>query len=361
MDTYKKIRKKLESLSEAEQFLQEYYHACQNPITQMQFLKNGGNQTFLSYFPLRLKNQKGIEGGLETITDTSVYEMNECLVYKEEKLNHDILINKHPCYLPKFFHKHDFFELLFVLKGEFCHEIDGQRETIQEGNLVFIAPENVHALSVFDESVVMTIYIRRSTFELAFFNLLRKENVLSLFFLESLYSRKKISHLIMDTDKDQEIKQSIIEMYAEASTNDYYSDQILLSMFNLLIFKLARNYGQNIRIPSSGKESDSKIDEILQYIYENYQTVSLNSTAEHFHYSPAYCSRLIRSHTDTTFSSIVKNAKLGTAQSILKNTKMTVEELALHIGYESKQAFIKAFQKETGMTPAAYRNARNCH
>lgn len=47
-------------------------------------------------------------------------------------------------------HTHRFFELFFVLKGKAIHHINGEREILSQGDLVFIRPEDVHYYSFVD-------------------------------------------------------------------------------------------------------------------------------------------------------------------------------------------------------------------
>ena len=41
-------------------------------------------------------------------------------------------------------HCHDFFEIFLITKGEALHKINDKQETIKEGDLVFIRPNDTH-------------------------------------------------------------------------------------------------------------------------------------------------------------------------------------------------------------------------
>ena len=47
--------------------------------------------------------------------------------------------------------------------------------------------------------------------------------------------------------------------------------------------------------------------------------------------------------------------RMERAQAMLKNTSLTAAAIAQAIGYESDSAFLRAFRRHTGTTPAAYR------
>jgi AraC-like DNA-binding protein len=43
------------------------------------------------------------------------------------------------------------------------------------------------------------------------------------------------------------------------------------------------------------------------------------------------------------------------AKTMLKRSTMSIQEIALAMGYSSEAAFAKAFKRETGESPGAYR------
>jgi AraC-like DNA-binding protein len=77
------------------------------------------------------------------------------------------------CYTPPLVHHHDFFELFYVLEGN-CHHRVGQSDTrLRSGDCCLIQPGVAHAIDVSDESIVIDILIRKSTFRAHFFDVLR--------------------------------------------------------------------------------------------------------------------------------------------------------------------------------------------
>ena len=64
------------------------------------------------------------------------------------------------------------------------------------GDLCLIQPQVNHALDVSDESVIIDVLIRRSTFRHYFYSILQGDNLLANFFMSTLYSRQGIDYLI---------------------------------------------------------------------------------------------------------------------------------------------------------------------
>ena len=45
-------------------------------------------------------------------------------------------------------HRHEFYEVFYVLRGQALHEMDGSSQVVSEGTLVFIRPDDAHCYKV---------------------------------------------------------------------------------------------------------------------------------------------------------------------------------------------------------------------
>lgn len=103
---------------------------------------------------------------------------------------------------------------------------------------------------------------------------------------------------------------------------------------------------------------DERLNEIMNYIQENYLTVTLDELTEKMHLSKPYLSKYIKEKSGKTFGEIVKNVRMKKARTLLKNTSMTVENIADSVGYQNVEHFNRLFKKKYGMTPVQYRNSK---
>ena len=101
---------------------------------------------------------------------------------------------------------------------------------------------------------------------------------------------------------------------------------------------------------------DNRLNEILNYIQGNYQTVSLDELAEELQLSKPYISKYIKDKSGETFSDIVKGVRLKKSRALLRNSSMSVEGVAEAVGYQNVEHFNRLFKKKYGMTPMQYRN-----
>lgn len=90
----------------------------------------------------------------------------------------------------------------------------------------------------------------------------------------------------------------------------------------------------------------------------NYQTVTLRDIAEHFHLSEPYISKYIHEKSGKTFGEQITNIRMKKARTLLKNGNMTVENVALAVGYQNVEHFNRTFKKLYQTTPIQFRNER---
>lgn len=269
----------------------------------------------------------------------------------------DVRLLPHSRYSPSAEHTHEFFEIFYVLEGSCLHTIQGKTERLPQGRLFFLAPEVPHKLEVYDESIVINLLIKRRTFSDIFFNTLRVQGTLTSFFLNSMYTQTHWEGLYYDID-DDEIEELILSMLAEQSVEDSYSNGILTSLMTIFFAKLTRRY-QTGEIVSSQKSSlNTRALEMITYINDHYQEITLQSLAKHFHYTQEYCSRLIKAAAGTSFTDILRKVRLNRAETFLLTSSYSIETISHIIGYEEPGTFIRLFKKEYGMSPGKYRLAQ---
>lgn len=103
---------------------------------------------------------------------------------------------------------------------------------------------------------------------------------------------------------------------------------------------------------------DARMIEILNYIQANYIDVKLEDLAEKFYLSKPYISKYIKEKSGMTFGELVKKVRMKKAKALLKSSSMTVENIALMVGYQNVEHFNRLFKKAYAMTPIQFRNEK---
>ena len=111
-------------------------------------------------------------------------------------------------------------------------------------------------------------------------------------------------------------------------------------------------------IGSSDTCKDARMIEILNYIQANYIDITLDDLSEKFFLSKPYLSKYIKEKSGMTFGDLVKKIRMKKARALLKSSNMTVENIALSVGYQNVEHFNRLFKKAYNITPMQFRNQK---
>ena len=99
-----------------------------------------------------------------------------------------------------------------------------------------------------------------------------------------------------------------------------------------------------------------RIDRVVGFLNEQTEaSPSLQDLAEIAGVSRFHFHRLYRAITGETPSATLRRLRLARAADMLKNTSKPITEIAFDVGYESSQAFSKAFRRVTGFSASGLR------
>lgn len=348
--TLEELNTQILTMNESELFYKQYYEASKSKKELDIFLKK------LDWEKIR-RLQLLVPEEKNTIPPMYLEDW-----FFDEKSKSNIFISKHNWYTPALVHKHTFFECIYLVKGEFTQVVSNFSLHMKAGDLCLIPPGVFHQINVFDESIILLdILIRKTTFEDIFFNFLRSDNILSLFFLNNLYSNHMNDYILFHTGKDEYVKSLIMAMFLECINNKAYSAELLNSLLLVLFVTILRKYESNCELPPLVKRKSLLIFGLLQFIQDNYMKVTLNMVAQKFNYTPEYTSKLIKSTTGYTFIQILQHIKMQRAEKLLRDTNISVGDISVEVGYLNPEHFIRMFKKQYKVTPSEYRknNIRN--
>lgn len=256
-------------------------------------------------------------------------------------------------HIPK--HKHSFVEFVFVGRGECTHIIDAYTAIHHSGDFTIIPPGVSHELHASPDSICITAKVRSSTLLDVFPTILRENSILSTYFSQMLNLPNYHSALLLHCGEDEFPAALILFMYALQKENKLYCNTFIESLWQVFFSHILQNYQESAEFLLSETVHHAKLFDILNYIFENYRTITLEETAHHFYISAPYLSAKIHELTGQTFSRLLRDYKLKQAANLLTRTNLKIEEICDEIGYRDTAQFIRTFKKEYSCTPLAYR------
>ena len=285
-------------------------------------------------------------------SDSKKDEIDSSRVLKNGKL---IDIRPHTRFIHFPRHTHNYVEFVYMVSGKTTHIIDGEEITLNEGDLLFL---NQHAVQEImpagKDDIAVNFMILPQFFDEAFKMISTGENPLRDFIIGCLTSRDTESNYLYFNAHDivpvQNLLENLIWNLLEDEPNKRSMNQITMG----LLFMSMINHSDQIVISDSSYDQSVTM-ELLRYIDTMYKTASLTEFASQHHADVYTLSRIIKKQTGSTFSRLLETRRLEQACFLLKNTDLTIEDIAENIGYENLSFFYRLFRRTYGSTPREYR------
>ncbi len=268
----------------------------------------------------------------------------------------NVTMRKNLRYMPLILHAHQFIEINYVLKSADSVMITRSgKQPLNDGDIILCPPNFVHCFDCKkDESIILDFFIRVTTFETTFFQLLNRDNYLSTVFSNALYNSEG-NYIMWHCEKDADLKNLVLSSFEEYTGHLKYSEQMLEANIYRFFILLMRHHEQEavFSIPQVNS-TDSLFQSIHNYMLVHCRSVSLTSTATHFGYSERQLIRILKKNTGKGFSELLLDIRMNRAIQLLKNPALTIPQIADMLGYSSVSYFQKQFVKTFSFTADAF-------
>lgn len=101
---------------------------------------------------------------------------------------------------------------------------------------------------------------------------------------------------------------------------------------------------------------DAQFSQLLEYVrFHAGETLRLSQVAGTFNFNRNYLCALFRKHTGLSFVQYLTQIRLENSRHLLRNTDLSIEEIARRNNLGDAPYFSRIFKRYTRVTPAAYR------
>jgi AraC family transcriptional regulator len=154
---------------------------------------------------------------------------------------------------------------------------------------------------------------------------------------------------------------SMMERVHEELLRQKASPLFLQGIAQAIAIHLVRNYAETTNESRSGSPSlpGYKLRQITDWMKENVaEEFNLDRLAAQAGLSKFYFNRLFKTAMGMSPSRYHITLRLDEARRLLRETKKSVVEVALDVGYSNPSHFAQLFRRETGLAPRDYRQQR---
>lgn len=247
-------------------------------------------------------------------------------------------------------HRHDFYQIVLFTKGGGRHSIDFQQYAIEERQVYYMAPGQIHTWDFEENTEGFIVNFNESFFSSVFHNT-HYVREFSLFNLISGVPVNKLSE-----SHHAAVVDLMERMWVEfEAANDYKMD-MLRSLLTMILVELSRV------APNTFKEGASKHNMVLMRQFEKLIELHFHEKrlpkeyAEMLFISPNHLNALTNAMLGLSAGELIRERVLLEAKRLLVNSDLLIGQIAARLNFEDNAYFARFFKKYTGSSPESFRD-----
>ncbi|MBC2175356.1 AraC family transcriptional regulator [Listeria booriae] len=293
------------------------------------------------------------------INDIKVHRQQDKVIMPDAPFfsQNDIFINKHHRFAEMPTHTHQFIELNYIYSGTSKQVINGKEYIFTQGQFCLFDQNTSHSIAAMGENdILLNIIFRSETVKTTFIKTLESnKSIVSDFLLSAALSSSTKDHFIRFDAQNNDHLQLVMKLiFIEFFDPKDYSNEMINHYLAVIFMELARVFHENKQYQTRTSEN-ATLFPMLEYIENNYKTLTLAEMATHFGFNKNYLSNKLRKETGKTLTDLISQQKLHHATHLLLYTDKKLEDIAEEAGYGSPSFFFKQFKHHYHMTPKQFR------
>jgi AraC-like DNA-binding protein len=256
-------------------------------------------------------------------------------------------------------HKHTYFEIIFINKGNGKHVLNCNSFHYQEHDVFLLGPEDFHYFEI-DDPTSFT-YIRFT--EVFVHEISSSKNKSWQAIAEFLLNTAPpVSGSVVNKEADKGLLDHLLHVlkyeydHRDDATYEVMMEGLMKSIFTIL--------KRNINKPSSltGTKTPELIESIVAYLRMHIYSpehLRIEHLAEVFHYSAGYLSVYFKKQIGEPLQQYILKYKLTLVEDRLKYSSKNIAEITDEFGFADESHLNKLFKKYYALSPGAYRKRLN--
>lgn len=235
-------------------------------------------------------------------------------------------------------HVHYHVELLYMKEGETKVFINSDEYTVRSGDLLVVFSNQIHGFTDIALRPKYELFIINPTIVPEFSDLLTS-------------GEPELPVIFGACDHPRII--SLVEILGAcddfpAANREALMRGYLLSLFGEILGMMSLKKTKN--------EENRALRSVISYCAQNYKKeISLAELEKNLHLSKYYISHLFGSKLGVRFNDYINSLRISEACRLLRNTDMSITEIAYSSGFGTLRTFNRAFMKQIDTSPSEYR------
>lgn len=237
-------------------------------------------------------------------------------------------------------HIHREFEFLVMSEGKGTVYVENEKFELNAGEGIFINSEELH------------IGVKTDSERACFFAVVFAPEIFGSFALDAVM-QKYVEPVIKNKIRPRRrVDESVVKKLCEIKENP---SELKIKALIFDIWDICLSDAEK-RAELSKKKMVEEVKRVMEYIRENYdKEITLESLAKEVNLSKGYLCREFKNVVHMTPFEYLIEVRLDKGCEMLKNTDLTVGEIAQRCGFNSFSYFSKVFNEKKGLSPREYR------
>lgn len=252
-------------------------------------------------------------------------------------------------------HWHPELEINFVLKGQAEAIINFESHIISEGDIVIINKDEVHGFFRYESS---DFNCKAVVFHLDFIGGKTTDDVFMEFISPLANKEKQFINILKPSFLGYEqVKEQLEIIFKVYEQKEPYFKLLLKSELLKILYQLFSFSAVSTRNVWSKRNNSMKA--AIDFIAQNYNRhISAEEAAAVAGYSKYHFLRIFKEAAGMEFSRYINRVRFEHAAVLLKETNLSVTDIALNTGFSDSAYFTRKFKEEFHTTPLVFRNSQ---
>jgi len=261
----------------------------------------------------------------------------------------------HPHDLTEVEHHHNFCELVIVTRGSAMHWLEGRIFPVTAGDVFLLQGQQRHYFQDRQNLDLINIMYDPKKIGLPENELRRMPGYCALFMLEPAYRRQHRfeSRLHLGRIPLAHAEQLVAEMEKECIEKNAGYEAALRARLTELIVYLSRAY---IVTESTEAGALLRVGNVISALENNFsKNWKIEELLRIAHMSRSNLMRVFNKATGQAPVEYLVRLRIQKAMALLRDTELSITEIALEVGFNDSNYFARQFNKLIGKSPSSYR------
>jgi AraC-like DNA-binding protein len=254
--------------------------------------------------------------------------------------------------------KHNFWEFVYIDKGEVGVMADNDGYTLKEGEIIFHRPNEYHniwANGVYANVIIVTFCCLDKAMD---------------FFVKKILSldpsQKNLLFQILEEGKNT-FSEPLDILYQTKITKiknpPFGSEQLIkiyLEQFLISLIRSDKAVLKKTDMAAKNENEDRIVESIVHFLKQNINSqLRLDDVCKNICFSKSYVKQLFSRKKSKGIIQFFNDLKIDESKRLISENNLSITEISEMLGFSSVHYFSRAFKNKTGMSPKEYAKSAN--